>query len=74
MLSDERVELVTVAIPNDSHKEVCIKALKAGKNVICEKPVMLSVSDLKDVIAVANESGRLFTVHQNRRWDVVSLQ
>lgn len=70
VLFDERVELVTVAIPNDSHKEVCIKALKAGKNVICEKPVMLSVSDLKDVIAVANEAGRLFTVHQNRRWDV----
>lgn len=70
VLKDERVDLLTVAIPNDVHKEVCIQGLKAGKHVICEKPVMLSVQDLEDVIAVANESGRLFTVHQNRRWDV----
>lgn len=70
VLSDERVELCTVAIPNDSHKSVCIACLEAGKNVICEKPVMLSVQDLRDVIAVAERCGRLFSVHQNRRFDV----
>lgn len=70
VLADERVDLITIAVPNDSHKEISIKALRAGKNVISEKPVMLSVADLKDVIAVAEETGKLFTVHQNRRWDV----
>lgn len=70
VLADERVDLITIAVPNDSHKEIAIKALRAGKHVICEKPVMLSVADLKDVIAVANETGKLFTVHQNRRFDV----
>ena len=42
VLADERVELCTVAIPNDSHEDVVVKALNAGKNVICEKPVALS--------------------------------
>lgn len=70
VLADERVDLCTVAIPNDFHKEVCIACLNAGKNVLCEKPVMLSVSDLEDVIAVAKANNKIFSVHQNRRWDV----
>ena len=69
LLSDPAVELVTVATPNDVHREIVIDALRHGKNVICEKPVTLSSADLEDMIAVANETGKLFTVHQNRRWD-----
>ena len=70
VLNDPRVELVTVAIPNDVHKETVIRALEAGKNVICEKPVTMASSDLEDMIAASKKSGKLFTVHQNRRWDV----
>ena len=69
LLRDPRIELVVVATPNDVHKEIVVDALRHGKNVICEKPVTLSSADLEDMIAVANECGRLFTVHQNRRWD-----
>ena len=70
LLSDPSIDMVTVAIPNDSHKEVVMAALDAGKNVICEKPVALSVQDLQDMIDCANRNHRLFSVHQNRRWDV----
>ena len=69
LLSDPAIELVTVATPNDVHREIVIDALRHGKNVICEKPVALSSADLEAMIAVANETGKLFTVHQNRRWD-----
>lgn len=69
VLADERVDLITVATPNDVHKEIVIKALDAGKNVICEKPVTMQVSDLDDMIAAAERNNRIFTVHQNRRWD-----
>lgn len=69
VLADERVELITCATYNDCHKDIVISALKAGKNAISEKPVTLSSADLEDMIAVANETGMLFTVHQNRRWD-----
>ena len=69
LLSDPRIELVVVATPNDMHKEIAIDALRHGKNVICEKPVTMTSSDLEEMIAEAKKSGKLFTVHQNRRWD-----
>ena len=70
VLRDPAVDLVTVAIPNDSHLDVVLKALGAGKNVICEKPVALSTGDLQKMFDAADRRGKLFTVHQNRRWDV----
>ena len=70
VLADEKVDLITVAIPNDSHKEVVIRALEAGKNVICEKPVSMDSAELDEMIAASEKSGKLFSVHQNRRFDV----
>lgn len=70
VLADEKVELVTVAIPNDVHPEVVIKALRAGKNVICEKPVAITSAKFEEMAKAAKESGKLLTVHQNRRWDI----
>lgn len=69
LLADKRIDLVTVATPNDYHKEIVMAALRAGKNVISEKPVTICSADLEEMIACANECGKLFTVHQNRRWD-----
>ena len=70
LLADESVELITVAIPNDSHESVVIEALNAGKNVICEKPVTMTIESLERMIAAAEKNGVRFTTHQNRRWDV----
>ncbi len=70
LLADEAVEAVVVATPNDSHREMVIRCLNAGKNVICEKPVEMSVKAFDEMAAAAQSSGKLFTVHQNRRWDV----
>jgi len=69
LLRDAGTDLVLVATPNDSHKPLAIRAMQAGKNVICEKPVTLSSGDLNEMIAVSAQTGRLLTVHQNRRWD-----
>jgi predicted dehydrogenase len=69
-ISDERCDIVVVATPNDCHKEIVVKALLAGKNVVCETPVSMTVDVLDEMLDSAKESGKLFTVHQNRRWDV----
>ncbi|HIY58794.1 MAG TPA: Gfo/Idh/MocA family oxidoreductase [Candidatus Tetragenococcus pullicola] len=69
LLEDENVEAVLVATPNDTHKELAIQAMQAGKNVLCEKPVALNVAEFDDILAVAKETGKIFMVHQNRRWD-----
>lgn len=70
LLADPAVDLVLCATPNDVHKEIVLRAFAAGKNVICEKPVALSVADFDDMCAAARQAGKLFSVHQNRRWDV----
>ncbi|WP_046216511.1 Gfo/Idh/MocA family protein [Paenibacillus wulumuqiensis] len=69
VLSDDNVDIVLIATPNDVHKDLAIDALRAGKHVICEKPVTIHSADLLDIIKVAEETGRVFMVHQNRRWD-----
>ncbi len=69
VLCDPKIDLITIATPNDVHREIAIKALEAGKNVISEKPVTLCSSDLEEMIAASERTGKLFTVHQNRRWD-----
>ena len=69
LLADDEVEVVLIATPNDVHKPIAIQALQAGKNVICEKPVTLSVADLEEMKDAAAKAGKFLTVHQNRRWD-----
>ncbi len=69
LLADPTVEMVTIAVPNDLHKPLAIQALEAGKHVISEKPVTLSSNDLQAMFDAAHKADRLFTVHQNRRWD-----
>ncbi|MCL1909333.1 MAG: Gfo/Idh/MocA family oxidoreductase [Kiritimatiellaeota bacterium] len=69
VLADPEIDIVTCATPNDSHKEIIIRALRAGKCAITEKPATLCSADLAEMDAVAKETGNLFTVHQNRRWD-----
>jgi predicted dehydrogenase len=69
LLKDDQIDLVLVATPNDLHKPIAKEAMRAGKNVVSEKPVTLSSSDLQEMMDVSKETGKLFTVHQNRRWD-----
>lgn len=69
LLADDTIDVVLIVTPNDSHYHLAIQALQAGKHVFCEKPAMMSVAELDQVLAVAQTTGKTFMVHQNRRWD-----
>lgn len=69
VLTDKTVDILTLAVPNELHMPLAIQAMEAGKNVISEKPVTLNHEDLQKMIDASNRTGRLFTAHQNRRWD-----
>ena len=69
LLCDPNIEIVIIATPNDSHNELSIEALRAGKHVICEKPAAATSGELEEMIAVANECGKILSIYQNRRWD-----
>ncbi len=70
LLSDESVDIVVCATPNDVHPEIVIDALRHGKHVVCEKPVALSLAEFDLMCREAEAAGKIFTVHQNRRYDV----
>ncbi len=69
LLNDSEVDIVTVATPNDFHKQLVISCLEAGKNVVCEKPVALNANELTEMMDAAKRSGKLFSIRQNRRWN-----
>ena len=70
LVSDPKVDIVLCATPNDVHKDIVVAALNAGKHVICEKPVALSVGEFDEMVEAAKKNNRKLSVHQNRRWDV----
>ena len=59
LLDDKEVQAVYIPLPNNLHKEWVIKALKAGKNVLCEKPMGLNADEIREMFKVAEESGSL---------------
>jgi len=61
------VDVVSICTPNGLHAEHSIKALQAGYNVLCEKPMALTVRDCERMILEAEKAGKkLFIVKQNR--------
>lgn len=69
VLADPAVDICVLAVPNQFHEPLAVQALNAGKNVISEKPVTLNCESLERMIAAANKNGKIFSVHQNRRFD-----
>ena len=59
LLGDPAVDAVYVATHNGLHKELSIAALRAGKHVICEKPLAIDARDCEEMLRVAESSGRL---------------
>lgn len=69
MYKNPAIQTVIIAANNNQHKNLVIQAAKSGKNIICEKPVGLTVAELDEMYKVTQECGVKFTVHQQRRFD-----
>jgi predicted dehydrogenase len=65
----DEVDVVVVATPPSSHAALGLQLLRAGKHVVCEKPMCLTVAEADSLIDAARAEGRTFTVNQSRRWD-----
>ncbi len=68
-IADPEVELVVLATPNSTHAELAVRALEAGKHVVTDKVMCLSLAECDRMIEASRRSGKLLTVFQNRRWD-----
>ena len=69
MLDDPELEAVIVATSDAFHVEASLAALAAGKHVLCEKPMAMSVESAEKVRAAVERSGRVFHVGHMKRYD-----
>jgi scyllo-inositol 2-dehydrogenase (NADP+) len=69
LLDDPAVELVVVATPHHTHEALVVQALEAGKHVVVDKIMCLSLEEGRRMIGAARRAGAVFSVFQNRRWD-----
>lgn len=68
VINDPEVDLVMIATPHDSHADLVVEALEAGKHVFCEKPLALTMEGLDRIEAAWEGSGKVLQVGFNRRY------
>lgn len=75
LLADPTIDAIYNPLPNHLHVPLTIKALEAGKHVLCEKPFALTAAEAEQVIAARDRSGKLvaeaFMVRQHPQWQRV---
>ncbi|MCH7903893.1 MAG: Gfo/Idh/MocA family oxidoreductase [Armatimonadetes bacterium] len=69
LLARSDIDLIVVVLPHNLHAEVTVASLQAGKNVIVEKPMCLSVAEADEMIGAATTAGKMLSVFHNRRHD-----
>ena len=69
VFADPSIDLVVVPTPNPTHAPLARAALEAGKHVVVDKPFTVTLAEARELHAVAERSGCVLSVFQNRRWD-----
>ena len=68
-LADGEIDLVIVVTPTTLHAPYSIQSMRAGKHVVCEKPMCMNAREAEQIRDTSLETGRFFSVFQNRRGD-----
>ena len=68
MIRDKNVDIVAIAVPNFLHAEMAIAALRAGKNVLLEKPIAINYQLARQIQAEAKKSGKTLAIGMQRRY------
>lgn len=67
LLSDPEIEAVSICAANNVHAQLTVKALAAGKNVLCEKPMATTLEDCEAMVKAAEKSGKFLMIGHNQR-------
>ena len=69
LIADDAVDLVANVLPHSLHGAPTVACLNAGKHVVVEKPMCITIAEATEMITAAEENGVMLSVHHNRRWD-----
>lgn len=67
LLNNPEIDAVSVCAANYAHAELAIAAMKAGKHVLCEKPMAVTLEDCEAMVKVSQETGKFLMIGQNQR-------
>ncbi|MBQ9392518.1 MAG: Gfo/Idh/MocA family oxidoreductase [Oscillospiraceae bacterium] len=74
LLNDPGIDAVSVCVENRAHAEITTAALYAGKHVLCEKPMAVTLGECESMVAAAERNGRYLMIGHNMRFDPVYRQ
>jgi predicted dehydrogenase len=69
MLRKSDVNLLAVITPHDTHAKLALQCLRAGRHVVCEKPLAITTAECDAMIAAAKKSRVVLSTYHNRHWD-----
>lgn len=67
MLENPQIDAVSVCAANHVHAEITIKALEAGKHVLCEKPMAMTLEECKEMVEASERTGKILMIGHNQR-------
>ena len=71
LVDDPNVDAVSICVENRSHAEISTAALYAGKHVLCEKPMAVTLAECESMVAAAERNGKYLMIGHNMRFDPV---
>ena len=71
LLNRDDIDAVSVCVENRSHAEISTAALYAGKHVLCEKPMAVTLAECESMVAAAERNGKYLMIGHNMRFDPV---
>jgi len=69
MLAESEVDLIAVITPHNTHAELAMQCLEAGRSVVVEKPMAITTEECDRMIAAAQANDALLSTYHNRHWD-----
>lgn len=69
LLADDQVDLVVLATPHDTHHDLAIRAMNAGKHVVVDKIMAMNAREAAEMIEAGERNRVLLSIFHNRRWD-----
>ncbi|MFC2124082.1 Gfo/Idh/MocA family protein [Bacteroidota bacterium] len=74
ILSDPEITAISITTPDHTHTPIVLDALKAGKHVLVEKPLAMTVEECKKILSVRDSAGTILMVDFHNRWNIPFMQ